>query len=285
VVCGSKPEHADGVNQEVSVPSIGDSGRMSEAVSIKSWTWYSLVHLRAAALFTRHGAQVEHQYQPGDDPAKHAGSYQESRAYATGAVLEAVAFLESTVNELFASAVGGTTAGPLAAYDPAAVQRLGITWTSTQCGKKAFSFARILDKYAQAVADTGKGKLKLGQRPAQDVKLLILLRNWLVHYIPTWQEVGVKTGQGTAEDKLAQQLSRRFKPNAFMASSTGNPFLPDRCMGYGCARWAVLSSVKFVDAFFAQLGLASPVTLPLYDVMHFRFSPRRRNEVSDSAST
>jgi hypothetical protein len=36
-----------------------------------------------------------------------------------------------------------------------------------------------------------------------------------------------------------------------------NPFYPDKCLGHGCAEWAVNSSVKFNDDFFSRMGLLS----------------------------
>jgi len=58
-----------------------------------------------------------------------------------------------------------------------------------------------------------------------------------------------------AADLEAALKKQEFSANPFYA--TGNAFLPDRCLGYGCARWAVETSVEFVNEFWKRIGLHS----------------------------
>jgi hypothetical protein len=51
-------------------------------------------------------------------------------------------------------------------------------------------------------------------------------------------------------------LQGKFNLNPL--TGAGNPFYPDKCLGHGCAEWAVNSSIKFVDEFFEKLG-STPV--------------------------
>ncbi len=63
---------------------------------------------------------------------------------------------------------------------------------------------------------------------------------------------------------MARRLrDRGFAPNPFFSGS-GNPFFPDKCLGHGCAKWALESSVEFADAFFSRMGIVP---------RHERFKP------------
>lgn len=55
-------------------------------------------------------------------------------------------------------------------------------------------------------------------------------------------------------DKLEVQINKRFPPNKMMAG-TGNPFWPDKCLGGGCANWAVESATKFAKEAFGRLRI------------------------------
>ena len=32
-------------------------------------------------------------------------------------------------------------------------------------------------------------------------------------------------------------------------------FFPDRCLGYGCAKWAIVSARAFADEFYNRMGV------------------------------
>jgi hypothetical protein len=36
------------------------------------------------------------------------------------------------------------------------------------------------------------------------------------------------------------------------------PYFPDKCLGHGCAEWAVLNSLGLTDEFFLKLELPAP---------------------------
>lgn len=36
---------------------------------------------------------------------------------------------------------------------------------------------------------------------------------------------------------------------------SNNPFFPDYCLGYGCAKWACSVAEKFTNAFFSKIGI------------------------------
>ena len=165
----------------------------------------------------------------------------------------AVAFLEAAINEVFADAKDGH----LSYLKP-------LDGSIRQGMRQAIAKRRQLNKSLKQF-DPEKHRtlkmcqlaLQLAQRklfdrntsPYEDVSCLIKLRNRLIHYEPeTLSALTLDSHQ------LETMLKARFDPNALMAGS-GNPYWPDHCLGYGCARWAVRSSLQFTDEFFCRLGI------------------------------
>ena len=108
---------------------------------------------------------------------------------------------------------------------------------------------RLLDRFQLALYVLGKAPLDQGAQPYQGAELLVSLRNALVHYKPRWSD--------EAETKLAKGLeSKHFSLSPF--TGAGNPFFPDKCLGYGCAKWGWESALSFADGFFALVGVAAP---------------------------
>lgn len=108
-----------------------------------------------------------------------------------------------------------------------------------------------------------------GELPRQDFYLAKLVRNDLVH-------PGPETGSGTAEQGLsekrqAQLEAKRFSPCPFVAE--GNPYYPDKCIGYGFAAWVLRISVALADEFFARLGTNPAYAKAREEVDPDRFDP------------
>jgi hypothetical protein len=82
------------------------------------------------------------------------------------------------------------------------------------------------------------------------VDSLIALRNALVHYKPEWDTEQKKHKE--IEDRL---IKSRFALNPF--AGPNDAFFPKKCLGHGCAEWAVTSGVTFINEFFNRLGLST----------------------------
>ena len=80
---------------------------------------------------------------------------------------------------------------------------------------------------------------------------MIALRNWSVHYRPQSYSHDEPDLRAKVEDARA-----RIAENALMAGSN-NPWFPDKALGAGCARWAVLTVRAFVDEFVDAVGCAA----------------------------
>jgi hypothetical protein len=166
------------------------------------------------------------------------------RAYATNAVLSSVAYLEAVINELFQDAADGH-GSYLQPLPKETHDSLAELWNDIEKGMR--SIVSILSKFQLALFCARKPKFEEGQRPYQDVKLLIDLRNALVHYKPT-------TLGGDTRHRLEAGLQTKFPENSLMRGM-GNPYLPDKCLGHGCADWAVRSVRTFADEFCLRLGI------------------------------
>lgn len=168
------------------------------------------------------------------------------RAMVLAAITASVSFLEAAVNELFEDATDGhgvTGDGYLAALAPTTIAAMATEWRRTGHGRDN----SVRDKYELLLTTSSTSALDLGARPAQDLTLLVILRNTLVHYLP----------DDTAADvvhHLERKLRGRFETNRLMLGS-GNGWWPDHCLGAGCAGWAVQSAEAFADAAFGQVGI------------------------------
>jgi hypothetical protein len=153
------------------------------------------------------------------------------RAYAVTAVLSAVVFLEALVNETFQDAADGH-ASRIAPLDPRCIRLMGEFWNASEAGGR---YVGILDKYQMALLFADRPRLDPGAGPYQDAKLLIGIRNRLVHFRPAFKTAG-------EEAKEEAQVKGKFAQNALMAGM-GNPWFPDKCLGAGCARWSWKTSL------------------------------------------
>jgi hypothetical protein len=211
--------------------------------TIKLWSRLSKHLIQGAAMSARSAARIEEEKRDDSSPRFDP----EHRAYVMSAVVMAVSFLEATINELFAQAADGRLKG----LNADATRRLSGCW-----GLEGFQTLSLLEKFNAAVLLTGNVPFTKGALPYQDVQLLVRLRNALVHYRPEWMTAASEADATVERRRLEKSLKGKFPINPLIAK--GNPFWPDKCLGYGCAKWAVESAVKFADEFFSRMGLPSP---------------------------
>ncbi len=160
-------------------------------------SYLSTQHLWTAEHFTRLARELE---------AAHTGESRfavRHRAYVLGAVGESVAFLEAFINELFQDAADG--AGVADGLSPDMVRLMTEYWRTTEQGKSV----EVTKKYDMARVFAGHPHADAGRRPNEDVKYLVKLRNWSVHYRP-------RTVSEKDPHKLIDHVQGRFADNAFM---------------------------------------------------------------------
>ncbi len=203
---------------------------MPTGESMHSRVYLSIGHLKNAAHFVRLTGEIE----------QHTeflwGTFKPHEAYAMGAVLSSVAFLEAAINELYADAADDSHPSEVmrsigegyAMEMPKDARGLLAGLWSTE---KFRMGARTLEKYETALRMAGAAGFDRGAQLYQDVALLIQLRNALIHFEPQSHH------EGEAEPtQFEKKLSGKFPLNPLAAppiNSLGNdplqPFLPDRC--------------------------------------------------------
>ncbi|MGD0534649.1 MAG: hypothetical protein ABR999_04310 [Methanoregula sp.] len=211
---------------------------------------FSVKYIQSAALFCRLGFAVESDYArtgivSADERLRH-------EAFILNAIFSSVAFLESTINELWSDAADN-------AYffsdkeTEALFHAIGEKWNN----ENYFDRIPLPVKY-QKVLEIGNKPLFLEDDPVfSGIKDLIAIRNYLMHYRREWVTIQTSptpdASTGAHAEKLGHHLRDRFRENPLAPKNL--PFFPDRCLGHGCAEWAVTTSLSFTDRFFSALGL------------------------------
>jgi hypothetical protein len=170
------------------------------------------------------------------------------RAYTIGTVTSGVAFLEAAVNEIYKDAVDEHQSD-IQTLGTDGVRILRIIWELTEDRNK---FVGILDKYQFALKYLGHEPIETGRALFENAKLVIELRNQLVHFKP---ETGWGGQHSTFEDRLAKKIGGKKYPTSKLFEGSGNPFFPDHCLGYGCCAWTIDSVKGFADEFFRRIGV------------------------------
>lgn len=162
-----------------------------------------------------------------------------------------MAFLEASINELFADAHDAY----LKRLDGLRDEDIELMRDMWRQGIPRTARYSVLEKYAIALSLARKAPMDKGQAPWQPATVLIQLRNALIHYEPEWLQTEA-TGTEEQAHRLAKALKGRFAPNPL--TGAGNPYYPDKVLGHGCAEWAVRTSAEFVDQFAQRLGIKPP---------------------------
>jgi hypothetical protein len=224
--------------------------KWTENVIVKSRKYLSIQFVQSAAYFTREAKKRELNGAPPSKP-----DYLRHQSYVIGAIWMASGFLEAYINELFSDAAEDCREflNPL---EKEVIDLLGRMWKR---GIPRTARYPILEKYEVFLDLAHKKAFDRGVAPYQDVQVMIDLRNALMHYEPEWMpDGGTAPLQPTDVHKLEKRLKGKFKINPL--TGAGNPFYPDKCLGHGCAKWCVESSMSLVDGFCETLG-----TKPTFD--------------------
>lgn len=224
-----------------------------EESAIRFRDCFSVRYLQSAAVLCRLGYGIEHTGTEGNDPAPDLLIRHE--AFILNSVLSTVAFLESTINELYADAADD-------AYffadekNEALLKLIGEKWRN----EKNFDRAPMISKYQKILAIAGKPPFDENDQAFANVRTLIEIRNHLMHYKREWVVIHDDSRTGSGEESTAEKfgkvLRKKFAKNPLAPKNL--PFFPDKCLGHGCAEWAIVNSIIFTDEFFRRLELAAP---------------------------
>src|SRR5690554_1111182 len=215
-----------------------------------SWRAYlSIQHIQSAAIFTRQAAKIEEEY----IESNNRELYHEHKSYVTGAIFATIAFLEANINEIFADCFEGVPSSSLKELGKEKLELIGDVWDIPKTAHYS-----MLDKYQIVLILAQKEKFNKGVTPYQDIQIPIRLRNSLIHYEPGFIVTHSDEPEEITRHKFEKSLRNKFSLSPLVGA--GNPFFPDRCLSYGCAKWAIESSLRFTDEFFSRLKVK-----PTYD--------------------
>jgi hypothetical protein len=223
-----------------------------EETAIRFRDCFSVRYIQSAAVLCRLGFAIEQAGRAGplppDDLLRH-------EAFVLNSVLSSVAFLECTINELYADVADDAYLCPDEQHE-ALLATIRAGWAN----EKNFDRYPLVEKYQKILALAGQSPFGEGEQAYDNVRTLIALRNHLMHFRREWVEIqtegtaGPKVGSATG--RFEKVLRKKFASNPLAGKN--RPFFPDQCLGHGCAEWAIVNSVIFTDAFFRKLDLPVP---------------------------
>ncbi|MDI6603167.1 MAG: hypothetical protein QME57_03585 [Patescibacteria group bacterium] len=228
------------------------SAKSSATAKPSVFTRYSIQHKRCAILFSKECEEIEKKYIEGSPAGE---EFISDQAYAIGAVVTSVAYLEATINEFFIMAgMDSFRKESFNAIPDETIQKLLTKWgkgdwKKGEKGNDSEITSKILYKYMAAfriIKDTGMDI----NEDLYDLQHLIDLRNELIHYKPQWQP-----SEDPQNSYKAEKLKGKFPENVFM-KSTGDAFFPKKCLGAGCAAWSIRRSEEFIRHFYSSVGVS-----------------------------
>ncbi|MCK9579956.1 MAG: hypothetical protein M0Q92_05835 [Methanoregula sp.] len=224
-----------------------------EESAIRFRDCFSVRYIQSAALLCQLGFSIEQEYRGVRDiPAEVLLRHE---AFNLNSVLSSVAFLESTINELYADASDEAYFFTDEKHE-ALLQRIHDRWTNA----KNFDRAPVLTKYQKILTIAEKPPFDEGDPAFANIRDLIEIRNYFMHYKREWVVVregrAPKESEETITEKFEKVLRKKFAINPLAAKNV--PFFPDKCLGHGCSEWAVVNSLIFTDEFFRRLDLPAP---------------------------
>ena len=199
---------------------------------------FSRQHLLAAEFFAQQSQSFEATFQTPDEPQQ-----SQHRAYVTGTVLSAVAFLEASINELFLSAISKDTTA-LSSFDARSFALFAQLWEDAE------RFP-ILHKYQVALVLMGQDRFDSGSPLYQGAESMVKLRDCLIHYQPEWDD------EKGRHQKLRSRLHGKFALNQYVAK--GALWFPHQCLSAGCACWSVTTAREFSNEFCKRLAIPQRV--------------------------
>jgi hypothetical protein len=164
------------------------------------------------------------------------------RAFVVAAIMQSCAAIEAEVAEVIE-------------YGPG--HHLGSNGVNQQALEYLRPLADVLDdqpaleRYQLVLHLLGKNPLDKGAEPLQSTRILVKLRNEIIHYKSKW-------GPKMESEKLYKSLRGLGLPKPPFVQGNVN-FFPDECLSAACAEWAAKTASQLIGAFYEKLGIDSPI--------------------------
>lgn len=122
------------------------------------------------------------------------------------------------------------------------------------------------EKYQLVLLVTDSDVFDKGSEPWQSMDLVRRIRNYFVHYDPETIEVSQDGSPNTSIGKSLETKDFRLNP---AWEDEQAPLFPHKALSYGLAKWAVESSIEFMEEFYDRLGVD-----PHYPDMREELTPK-----------
>jgi hypothetical protein len=217
---------------------------MTDHVQIIEVTYFSITHLTGANSLAKIVKGIE-----GTGKTIQNINIGEYQSYCSTVVILCAAFLEAYINEFYS--ICAERPSKLNTLPDNLVSLYGRLWNY---GIPRTAMYSILQKYELALAISGLKQFNKGAPPYQDVSLMVQLRNSFVHYEPE-EILAFSSLPTTSSDihNIEKKLKGRFPESKMWPA--GNPFYPDRMLGFGCCAWAINHTIDFYDLFNSKMSL------------------------------
>ena len=214
---------------------------------------FSVRYIQSAALLCQLAFAIEQKYR--EEKEISAALQLRHEVFVLNSVLSSVSFLESTINEFYADAADEAYYYADEKHE-VLLRLIGEKWKN----EKNFDRAPLLSKYQKILLIAGMPSFDEGDPAFANLRILIEIRNHLMHYTREWMVIGNGGGRCAGEEttggKFEKSVIKKFATNPLALKN--QPFFPDKCLGHGCAEWAVVNSLIFTDEFFRRLELPAP---------------------------
>jgi hypothetical protein len=216
------------------VSGVGAIGSFNSQVR----TSLTMQFMMAAVLQVREAVSIE-AMDPTDVTEQHQVAH---RGYAVGSIMQATAVLECEIWEVMV-------------YGPG--HHLGSNGTDVAAREFLAPMADLIDRegpltrYRRVLHLLKKEPLDTGGAIWENAKLVVQLRNELMHYKSKWSSELERT-------KFLNRLQDMKHPKPPFVPSLGS-FFPYECLSAACASWAVQSCIGFLRAFYENLGFPDRV--------------------------
>ncbi|MGR8980513.1 MAG: hypothetical protein ACU84H_10550 [Gammaproteobacteria bacterium] len=176
------------------------------------------------------------------------------RAFVVSAVLQCAAALEAEIAEVVLYGPGhhlGSNGIDAAAHAKIKHLNEDRSKSDDKHEKTLLQYLKVLE-----LLDRPTKSLKEGQKYEQ-AKLLIKLRNALIHYKSKWGPA-MESDRDKRFKKLINGLKElKFEKPPFESVSTN--FFPYHCLNASLASWSVTTAIDFIEEFYTKLGIQSPL--------------------------
>jgi len=171
---------------------------LEDNLTLKSKFFFSKSYIESSMIFSKNACAVE---------SKESDDYYDNsnhQANVISSILFSVLYLESTINEFYINVADGLNLGRN--IKPEFRDKIIEFWQSDK-----LKSCSILQKYQSALSFMDRNKFDENFNPFQNIKILISLRNYLVHYKPEWVEMKENEDDVVQLANLEKKLIRKFE--------------------------------------------------------------------------